>query len=61
MMVDAPAHRVTLVRITSDRGGRTHVDAFRGSCSCGEGSPRLSTAGMVAGWDARHREQEGEL
>jgi hypothetical protein len=61
MMVTAPAHRVTLVRITSDRGGRTRVVAFRAECSCGEGSSRLSTAGMVAGWEANHREQKGDL
>lgn len=61
MMATVPAHRVGLVRITSARGGRAPVVAFRASCSCGEGSPRLSTAGMVAGWEARHREQEGDL
>lgn len=60
-MITVAAHRVDLIRLTATRGGRTTVTGFRGSCSCGATSPALTTAGMVAGWDAAHREEVGEL
>lgn len=60
-MITVSAHRVDLIRLTTTRGGRTTVSGFRGACSCGATSPKLTTAGMVAGWDATHREEAGEL
>lgn len=44
-------HRVTLHRDT----GRDMRCTFSGRCSCGAESGPVTTAGMVAGWEADHR------
>lgn len=47
-----PSHRVTL----HIPGPGTALRNFHGSCSCGDASGPLPSAGAVWGWEAWHRD-----
>jgi hypothetical protein len=59
-MTETPPTTEHNVRTTSVRGAG-YTRRWFATCSCGERSGPLTTAGMAAGWDARHREEHGEL